>query len=323
MRSVLEAQVSALPACPTEDGPVQDLSKEVNSWRETIESGATSEDTTSLLSLKAAVEAMKTSRISFLERLTAAVNEEILIYQTQHEFRRQRKVTNGCVEVAGTEAERLARTVNGALRREMQIDLGDVPSEKKIPLASNHLAMLQKLSALDQELQSIKVKFIVSAKDVRELEDPERLPLAIAHFDTIGQDIALLLTQWEEARDRLRRLFDEPGDRPAVIDSATDGQFKSVVPSVDLTQRLAVHDSQDTPAFDMGPEMVYEDTEAVDEEAPQEQTKKLTRQERIRLQKEKREAENQVRAERAAKDQMVNELKNVLIRRKPDASLAP
>ncbi|TPX68772.1 hypothetical protein SpCBS45565_g02899 [Spizellomyces sp. 'palustris'] len=173
--------------------------------------------------------------------------------------------------------------------------------------------------SLDHRLKEIRTKLLICTQDIEGLDDEMQLNPISQLFDTIGRDLENVSCNWKEAQYNLQHLIaDTDSNNDDDMQMLTDVKTgKAALDEQTYKERIAVHDSiPDEVLQQEGPEELYEDTaEDISDIAPA--STKLTREQRIRLQQATRQVKHLVKAQRLAKDEMMSELKHVLIQRKP------
>ncbi|KAI8921339.1 hypothetical protein DFJ77DRAFT_159956 [Powellomyces hirtus] len=169
---------------------------------------------------------------------------------------------------------------------------------------------LDSLNFLNHRLQEVRTKVLISAQDVQAECDPTGI---LQQFDALLTDITALSTSWKHTRDLLADLttpsFTADLSMPVFIDAE---QLESGDVGADV-EPLAIHDSVESNPEELeGSEVIYE---GYHEEVVR---AKISREERIRVQKLKREAESRTKADRLVQETLMFELKNVLQLRKGD-----
>lgn len=182
---------------------------------------------------------------------------------------------------------------------------------------------LHRLACVEQHIRGVQAKLYICNEDARKFyeakdttveNEKERL---LNQYESISNDFKFMFQEWEEGKKVLKEMMDPTptdsdslGSRQSLIedlepprDSSEDVGNKSETPLIDWTQ---ADEPLDVPA------QVFEA-----EAEPEVIIKRLTREERIAIQKTKRLQESKVRSARQDTERMVHELKDVLVRRKP------
>ncbi|KAJ3011191.1 hypothetical protein HKX48_006976 [Thoreauomyces humboldtii] len=180
------------------------------------------------------------------------------------------------------------------------------PIESHRMYEPHQLQFLASADALQHQLQEIKTKVLICAQDIKSpaVSDTSDMRPVIRNFDIIEQDISTLLASYRISRDLLLASQDPVSTQAESLEASEE-----VADDCASEDAEATHDSLEA---DMklaeGPEAVYEDY-SEDVIRP---SSKLSRAERMEIQKQKRTVEIVRKSERLNQETLLSELKNVL-----------
>ncbi|KAJ3130499.1 hypothetical protein HK098_000064 [Nowakowskiella sp. JEL0407] len=163
------------------------------------------------------------------------------------------------------------------------------------------------LSNVDQSSQMIKTRLYLCYEDLK-AKNTEQLMDRLAYLE---KDISNLLETWKQSQRALNKIqYHEP--EPESNHSAAIPNSDQVVPIAE--PEISNKISEDT-EIEIPERLVYEEDMTDLESTKDVATKKLSREERIRIRKKKLEEEAQEREKVLSRVQMVDELKDVLRQR--------
>ncbi|RIA97445.1 Mysoin-binding motif of peroxisomes-domain-containing protein [Glomus cerebriforme] len=182
---------------------------------------------------------------------------------------------------------------------------------------------LHRLACIEQHIRGIQAKLYICNEDARKFYEAEGVPgenekeTLVNQYESISKDFTYIFQEWEEGKKVLKEMME-----PTPKDPDSIGSRQSLVEDIELpkNENEPIENSSEKPLIDWTqtdepldvPAQVFEA-----EAEPEVITKKLTREERIAIQKAKRTQEAKVRSTRQDSERMVHELKDVLVRRKP------
>ncbi|KAG9296311.1 hypothetical protein G9A89_014903 [Geosiphon pyriformis] len=184
-------------------------------------------------------------------------------------------------------------------------------------------AYLHKLASIEQHIRGIQAKLYLCNEDARknfehegfiDERESERL---VHQYNSIGRDFTFMTQEWEEGKTALTNMMlddssdtDTPVNRQSLDIDMVNLDQESTENDENSSERTLFDWSQTHEPLDV-PEQYFETT------AEPEILQKLTREERIAIQKTKRVEEAKIKIARADSELMVLELKDVLGRRRP------
>jgi len=180
---------------------------------------------------------------------------------------------------------------------------------------------LHRLACVEQHIRGIQAKLYICKEDARKFYKAEGVTsenekeCLMNQYESISKDFTYMFQEWEEEKKVLKKMME-----PIPKDPDSIGSSQSLVEDVELPKNEPIETSSEKPPVDWTqmdepldvPAQVFEA-----EAEPEVIIKKLTREERIAIQKAKRTQESKVRSVRQDSERMVHELKDVLVRRKP------
>ncbi|KAK4055979.1 hypothetical protein OIO90_002973 [Microbotryomycetes sp. JL221] len=191
-------------------------------------------------------------------------------------------------------------------------------------------ALDERQAAVSLALRSIAAKSQLATNDARHISDSPAIEQALARHDSIRDDIAALTRAWEESRLALRAVL-----RPDILQTARNvdsdavrdvGDEEDVMTATSTYLSSELDDSavehgehvHDVPVVQPGP--IFDDLRVQREEVYEAETEpfkpkvssKLTREERIKMMKERRQQENESVTPQNLEAPIVAELKEVL-----------
>ncbi|ORY07490.1 hypothetical protein K493DRAFT_332759 [Basidiobolus meristosporus CBS 931.73] len=191
--------------------------------------------------------------------------------------------------------------------------------------------LLQGLALLEQNIRAIQAKLYICSQDIRDSGEGNAMRVKcpcvlltndlelnkdtlVKQYLAVKQDLSNLTYEWEQSYDRLMRTFEPPAS-----DSKPTQVITHPLPQEPPeSSRIIVWDS---PSEELEvTERVFEAVSGTAEDAKSVE-KKLTRAERIQIQKARREDEKQLKMKQREVSMMVDELKDVVKRRKHDKGL--
>ncbi|CAG8446885.1 2223_t:CDS:10 [Ambispora leptoticha] len=180
-------------------------------------------------------------------------------------------------------------------------------------------AYLHKLASMEQYVRGIQAKLYLCNEDARKyyeaegFVDPKESELLMNQYNSIAQDFSYMVQEWEEGKQALIKLSQEPEDpdtpvnrRSLEVDMSSQDQ-ESTENDENSSERTLIDWTQLDEPLDV-PEQYFE---AIAE--PEVAKQKLTREERIVIQRAKKAEEAKIKAARADSERMVRELKDVLL----------
>ncbi|KAJ3057349.1 hypothetical protein HK097_008443 [Rhizophlyctis rosea] len=277
-----------------------------------LNSAPRDDDLTSLASLKEEINLLRSCRIHSIEEIMQVL-KSVDGNTVQLGIM---KVISKAFHAVAADCRRCEQQLDAMMQSELRINPEDtehVQDASKIP--TSHSLIMQQIMAMDHSLQAVKLKLVMSAQHVGAGDDLHHLLDTSSAFQSIRTDLQSLLLDWETCHQKIVKAISPSPPEEAPPPKLPIHEQESLQPEQTF---IADQDSEYIVVAPEGPDDVYEDS------TPKETKRvasKLSREERIKVQKANREAELVVRAERAAKEQMVHELKNVLVRRKPDVEV--
>ncbi|CAG8518876.1 15086_t:CDS:2 [Rhizophagus irregularis] len=182
---------------------------------------------------------------------------------------------------------------------------------------------LHRLACIEQHIRGIQAKLYICNEDARKFYETEgasnenEKECLMNQYESISKDFTYIFQEWEEGKRVLKEMTD-----PIPRDPDSIGPHQSSVENVEIpnNNNEPIENSSEKPLIDWTqtdepldvPAQVFEA-----EAEPEVIKKKLTREERITIQKAKRTQEEKAKSVRQDSERMVHELKDVLVRRKP------
>ncbi|RKP09903.1 hypothetical protein THASP1DRAFT_28301 [Thamnocephalis sphaerospora] len=203
--------------------------------------------------------------------------------------------------------------------------------------ADRRLPILQRMSLLQQHLRMMQTRLALARDDMihapllpengdAECTAGDALLESLARLDAIGTDIDALKENWQQTRALLQQLLHPGNDNvpTSVADASSPNHAPiSIGNETESSELIAFDWSAPAVLEPVGEETLYE---GVASQRTDSGGNKLTREERIALQRERRKKEAQERQEAKTATSMVSELKSVLTQRKghrPDPADTP
>ncbi|KAI9209485.1 uncharacterized protein BJ171DRAFT_118482 [Polychytrium aggregatum] len=291
----------------------------------------------SLEELKAEHRALKSQRIAALQRLVCC---RALAVETARQFPlSDTGATSDWLKICGALKALCSKTqdLSHALERvhsiETQIHAG--PSSGQVETESglapsNHPrvhSFIQRLSSLGRHLQLMKVKLVVVSHDIKGHTPGSPVDQNMELFSTLSIDLANIQHELESARAALSDLSSEvpPGgrDNQTLDEEEPSPSWRLTLQRQTLVQVQRILDTHVDDTLheeDLLFENVFEsfDDDAVDADDGADSAskkEKLSRADRIALQRQARAKQEAQKEQKRAREQMVMELKNVLLRR--------
>ncbi|KAJ3045915.1 hypothetical protein HDV00_006181 [Rhizophlyctis rosea] len=247
---------------------------------------AEQDDPTSLTSLKDGIQTIKTARIQFLEAVIYRV--QLMGGESAVGAHDRWKSFNAAFGDLVRECLRWERLIEAALQSETRIDPDEwKPSPSTTTQPADYSGIIHQITTIDHQLQVIKLKLIMSAQHMKDGEALQSLLDDSAPFGSIKADLQALVLDWETCYQKLEHTA-HPGSRDVAPVAPEMRPDTHTTPSEPAETFRADQDLEYEVTPSAGPEDVYEDY-ASPEVARK--ASKLSRDERIKQQKMKREAE--------------------------------
>ncbi|CAG8753514.1 11902_t:CDS:10, partial [Racocetra persica] len=189
---------------------------------------------------------------------------------------------------------------------------------------------LHRLASIEQHVRGVQAKLYICNEDARKFYETEEVVVSederkhlMNQYESISKDFTYMFQEWEDGKKALKDIMG-----PTLIDSELSNSRHSIEEDAETLKDENDQDEdfcEKTHTIDWSRtdepldvlEQVFEADAEVEVESA---TRKLTREERITLQKAKRIEEAKSKEVRSNSERMVHELKDVLIRRKPLSS---
>ncbi|CAH1767199.1 3342_t:CDS:2 [Entrophospora sp. SA101] len=219
----------------------------------------------------------------------------------------------------GTVIEHYMNKITLASTNEQSSPKQDMPQPSPTIINNKKLkSYIQRLASVEQHIRAVQAKLYICNEDACTAKEDEKNKL-LNNYESINKDFTYMFQEWEEGMKALKEVI---GLTPSDADSSSnqlslDEDAETLRDETDHEENYIKHNvdwSQIDGPFDV-PEQVF-----IAEAEPEVSSKKMTREERIMIQKAKREDEAKAKAARVDSELMVHELKDVLIRRKPKSS---
>ncbi|RUS16442.1 Mysoin-binding motif of peroxisomes-domain-containing protein [Endogone sp. FLAS-F59071] len=222
-----------------------------------------------------------------------------------------------------------------ALNAELYTPIPDKSDSATLNITDKRLqAFLHRVASLEQHTRSVQAKLYLASEDARALAAPEASiaqetkDKLTSQFTSIAQEFTYMLAEWEDGRAALRHFFEPPSPPPSTPFSGLDAPNElfpsppeSPKPLESPERRLIVLDANPTDSFTLPTPAKAQLFEAVagqddDSQTKESSCKKLSRAERIAERKEQLEKEAKAKSAKLDSQQMVHELKDVLVKRR-------
>ncbi|KAK9727768.1 hypothetical protein K7432_001587 [Basidiobolus ranarum] len=172
--------------------------------------------------------------------------------------------------------------------------------------------LLQGLAILEQHIRAIQAKLYICSEDIRSAGEDLNKESLSKQYLAVKQDLNNVIYEWEQSYDRLLKNFESPAPE-CNIKPENDDSMPRESDEVTTSSKVITCDSP-SEEHEVS-EKVFEAVSGVSEDRKLVE-KKLTRAERIRFQKTRREEEEQARLKQREVSMMVDELRDVVKRRK-------
>ncbi|CAG8503237.1 3940_t:CDS:2 [Acaulospora morrowiae] len=239
---------------------------------------------------------------------------------------------NGHLDEIGVITSEYLNRVNVALASELHTTVTPTPkqdfmSQPTAPVITNKKlkAYLHRLASIEQHIRGVQAKVYICNEDARKyfgndgLVAEKHREQLLNQYESITRDFTYMFQEWEDGKKALKDITE-----PMSVDSNLSSSIQSLDEDAETLKgendsdentsekTLTIDWSQKDEPLDVQEQVFV--AEAITEQT----TKKLTREERIAIQKVKRDEEAKSRATRMDSERMVHELKDVLlVRRKP------
>ncbi|CAG8750786.1 1658_t:CDS:2, partial [Cetraspora pellucida] len=192
------------------------------------------------------------------------------------------------------------------------------------------MTYLHRLSSIEQHVRGVQAKLYICNEDARKFYETEGVVVSederkqlMNQYESISKDFTYMFQEWEDGKKALKDIMG-----PILVDSELSNSRHSIEEDAETLKDENDHDEEicekthiiDWSRTDEPLDVLEQVFEAEAEVEVESTTKKLTREERISIQKAKRIEEAKSKEVRSNSERMVHELKDVLIRRKPLSS---
>ncbi|KAF0410560.1 Mysoin-binding motif of peroxisomes-domain-containing protein [Gigaspora margarita] len=189
------------------------------------------------------------------------------------------------------------------------------------------MTYLHRIASIEQHIRGVQAKLYICNEDARKYYETEGVVVSederkqlMNQYESISQDFTYMFQEWEDGKKALKDVME-----PMLVDSDLSNSRQSIEEDAETLKDENDQDEdpiEKTHTIDWSRtdepldvlEQVFEAEAEIEVESA---TKKLTREERIAIQKAKRIEEAKSKETRSNSERMVHELKDVLGRRKP------